>query len=106
MVPRFSVSPLSLSLIEDRRFYRPEPTPLRPVFSITSRSAARIVAKQNPRYKPDSQTKAILAFAEPDVLPLCIRRKRRKQVLHAKGIAGSRGLRPPRRNSWSEVSCT
>lgn len=49
--------------------------------------------------------RAQLQFAAPDAVLVCVRRKRRKQVLHAKRIAGRSGLRKPRRNFWSSVSC-
>lgn len=52
----------------------------------------------------DRQTKAILAFADAKQLPLCSQRKARRQVLHARGIAGGR-VRKPTFKSNSKVSC-
>lgn len=52
----------------------------------------------------DRQTKAILAFTEPHTLPLCHQRQARKQVLHARGIAGGRVSRPQFKPN-SKVSC-
>lgn len=48
---------------------------------------------------------SIVAFSQPKRVLVCIRRSRRREVLHAKGVAGRRGLRPPRRNYFSSISC-
>lgn len=104
VVPRFAPLLSPQSIFGDRRLYQPDRAQ-RPVFSFRGDRSARVVAKQNPRFKQPSQTKAVLAFAEPDALPLCVRRKVRKQVLHAKGVAGRKGLKRPRFNEWSKVQC-
>lgn len=88
----------------DRRVYLPDRS-VAPVFSISTRAASRVVAKQNPAFRQPSQTKALLTFAQPSKLPLCTRRRVRKQVIHALGVAGSKNLRRPRRNQWSDVKC-
>lgn len=95
----------ALVLVEDRRTFYPTAPALRPALSFSRKSHARVVAKQNPRFNQPSQTKAILAFAEPKKVLVCVRRKRRKEVLHAKGVAGRRGLRRPHRNNWSGIRC-
>lgn len=51
-----------------------------------------------------------VGFALPWQVVVCVRRKRRREVLHAFRIAGARGamrrlFRKPRRNEWSEVRC-
>lgn len=51
-----------------------------------------------------SQTKAIVAFEHPKRVLVCVKRKERKEVLHAKRKVG-RGNRPPTRNRWSNVTC-
>lgn len=58
------------------------------------------------RYGPtyQSQTKAVLAFHAPQSVNICKRRSTRKQVIHAKGIAGGR-VKKPRFNQWSKYSC-
>lgn len=99
-LPRFS--PVNLSLFEDRRTYHPERA-ARPAFSLP-RMASRLVAREA-RGRSGRQTKAPVAFADPNRVLVCVRRKRRKEVLHARGIAGSRGFRRPRRSFYSEVSC-
>ncbi len=41
----------------------------------------------------------------PTFAPLCSRRKTRRRVLHARGVAGRRGLRHPVRTALSAVYC-
>lgn len=93
-----------LRLIEDRRtFY---PGKVRPVVSISVGAPARLRIKQNPRFNAPSQTKGIVAFQQPDRLPVCVRRHTRREVLFAKGVGGSKKpQRKPRRNAFSDVSC-
>ena len=51
-----------------------------------------------------SQTKAIVAFAEPKRVLVCVKRKERREVLHAKKKAG-RSVRSPTWNRFSHISC-
>ncbi|AZL83019.1 hypothetical protein [Apis mellifera associated microvirus 41] len=99
-----SVSPSFLASYEDRRLYHPDRS-MRPVVSFV-KSAARVVARQRPSFRQPSQTKAILAFADPSRVLVCLRRSIRREVLHAKRIAGSGGMRRPRRNALSSISCS
>lgn len=49
-----------------------------------------------------------LGFALPWQVVICVRRKRRQQVLHALNIAGKRGLgagKKQHRNEYSEIRC-
>jgi len=46
-----------------------------------------------------------IAFSAPAETLVCIRRKRRKQVLFAKRKTGKGGQRRPRRSRWSDVKC-
>lgn len=68
--------------------------PARSKGSVTVRSPGRFL------FAPRLQ----LAFSHPQSVLVCVRRARRKQVLHAMGVAGG-PVRPPRRNKWSAVSC-
>lgn len=104
-MPRSTVSLLSpLQAYEDRRFFHPDRA-MRPVVSFV-RSASRVVAKQRVKFVQPSQTKAILAFDEPRRVIVCLRRRIRREVLHASGFAGSgRPMRKPRRNALSSISC-
>lgn len=49
----------------------------------------------------------VVSFKTPRSLALCIRRKTRRQVIHAFGLAGRKGsVYHPRRTAWSAVSCS
>lgn len=104
-MPWSAVSTSSPFLVmEDRRTFHPL-RDLRPVASFV-KSAARVVAKQRVNFPQPSQTKAILAFADPRRVLVCLRRRIRREVLHAKRVAGSgKPMRKPRRNSLSSISC-
>lgn len=45
-----------------------------------------------------------LGFANPQQIPVCVRRKERREVLLAKGKGGG-NHRKARRNQWSDVKC-
>lgn len=104
---RSALRPISVSRVldsfEDRRLWHPE-RQARP-FTAAPRSAARIVAKQRPAFKTPSQTKGILAFAEPSKVWACARRKARKEIMHALHIAGGSGFKKRRYNGSSKYSC-
>lgn len=86
----------------DRRFYNPvRSTAPVPAFR---RSATRLVAPMVARRGVAAKVFAAPRFAAPRSVMLCRRRQSRKEVIHAKGIAGSR-VRRPRRNEWSAVPC-
>lgn len=99
---------------EDRRLYHPE-SAVRPAASF-NRDRHRLVTIEK-RYKkvPDatarlrmlSQTQAPLAFEKPEKVLICVRRKIRKEVLHALKKTGGRGgvTRKPIWNRFSEISC-
>lgn len=44
-------------------------------------------------------------FKEPSAVSVCVRRKQRREVLHALGRTGRHGKSKIRRNTWSDVSC-
>lgn len=85
--------------IEDRRRYHPLKQYAPP--QATRRSAARLVL----RGAVALGTKAPVGFRAPAKVMLCIRRKQRKEVMHATKNAGKGGLRKPKRNIWSDVKC-
>lgn len=102
----YKTNQFALSLIEDRRQHEPGRSPLRrDVRQFAVGRPARLALVEKPTQRQPSYTKALVAFAEPNKLPLCVRRGVRKEVLHAKGVAGSRNLNKPTRNQWSDVSC-
>lgn len=90
--------------IEDRRTFYParfsEPARSLP------RSAARLVVrpKVSSRTQPRLMVPSAVTFAAPKRVVLCVRRKRRREVLFARGKGGG-GHRRPRRNQFSDVEC-
>lgn len=54
--------------------------------------------------RPRSFLASAIQFKAPKFLVLCVRRRRRREVIHARGIAGSR-VRRGRRNQWSTIRC-
>lgn len=104
-----------LDLFEDRRTFHPEgkSAPARS----TNRSRHRL---QSPPVKEaafshqDSlnypsahsvQPHAIAAFTAPKKVLVCVRRKIRKEVMHALGKSGRSGQRRPRRSEYSSIQC-
>lgn len=97
-----SRQPLS-PVVSDRRYWRPEPKALRPLFS-TFRLARRIVVRaRNDQFPFDVPLG--LRFADPSRVSLCTRRAIRRKVLHALGIAGAYGLARGKRGPHSDISC-
>lgn len=104
---RSSVLPLSgrrLSAVVDRRLFRPGPvTKLR-----DSRGAVKRTEVLPRRAVPRAERRRRerrLKLRFPEVTPLCVRRERRKEVLHAKRVAGRSGLRRGEWSPFSFVSC-
>lgn len=99
------VAPI-INQYQDNRTWHPERA-FRPALSILRRGAVRsrpLVLKKPTPYQTPRLTEP-LRFVDPKKAIVCIKRNARKRVLHAKKIAGSGGLRKPRRNHLSEVSC-
>lgn len=106
VVVRRSV-PSSLSLIEDRRFFHPlvDVAPAR-----SFRARPRLVV-----HSPNVNRNAVrnkfavpsgIGFDVPRNVVICVRRKSRKEVLHALKFTGrGSGAGKKRRNYWSDVSC-
>lgn len=93
---------------EDRRLWSPdrlEPARRLPTgqahFRVAPPPAKRSTARLRALLWPSHQ----VAFQQPERVAVCIRRQRRREVLHALNVAGSRGLRPPRRSQYTGVSC-
>jgi len=117
--PPLSVRPRPAGLlrqVEDRRLYHPLGR---------SRPAAgfflprhRLVVPRTPARRamrvtapllvgPGAETSSVpigIGFQAPRQVAVCIRRKTRREVIHAKGIAVSR-VRRPRRTEYSGVEC-
>lgn len=93
----------SLTAFEDRRTFHPA-GPLRPAFSF-DRGARRLVAKATSLHGGLS---ARVGFAVPKKVAVCVRRKQRKEVLHATNFfgRGAGGVSKRRsRNRFSDVDC-
>lgn len=110
-----------LRLFEDRRRPPPDPRVRRPRQKLAHpfglpRAAAQLMVK--PRYSANvdhsgrvhtlDALPSRIGFRVPDHVAMCVRRKRRREVLHALGIAGRKGVgrgRKQTRNEFSEVGC-
>lgn len=103
-------TPKNLTEVEDRRTFHPL-GPTRPArFSTGGPSSLTLRDKPKAgRFKTPfghSQTKATVAFDDPGNVLVCLRRKRRKEVLHAMKRAGKGGRqRRHRRNTHSAIRC-
>lgn len=90
-----------LADIEDRRTFHP--ARVRP--SRTPRQVARVLmALPSPAKKNARLSREIVSFKLPKSTAVCVRRSIRKEVIHAKGVAGGRVGRP-HRNAMSRISC-
>lgn len=83
--------------IEDRRRFNP----LSVEVLRTPRKRLRVTQVKKPGGK---KLRPGFFFNTPKFAVMCVRRKERKEVLHARGVAGSK-VRKPRRNQWSSVKC-
>lgn len=93
----------------DRRVFYPS-LDIRPAMRLSGRPA-RVVsppvkkpASANPG-KPQTHSWSGLLFDRPKEVDVCVRRGVRKEVLFAMRVAGLTGLRPPKLNPFSRVSC-
>ena len=100
--------PISMTLPGDRRTFHPAPTFSRPAFSKFQRSATRLVMP-NPVQRAALMNKRAsgwaTAFDKPRDVMVCVRRKIRREVIHALGLGGAAGMVPRKRNPFSGVSC-
>lgn len=105
------------SLPDDRRtFYPTQPSGLwvrerakRPAMRFSGRPAR--VVQGSPRKRDQEPSRALpdmfwgaLSFRTPQRVAVCVQRGRRREVIHALGIAGSR-VRKPRYGPFSKVRC-
>lgn len=92
-----------LQVIEDRRRFTPARSKL-----FTPRQVARVFMTMPGRRRLSKPPKKfgpeVPAFVLPRSTVVCVRRAIRKQVIHAKGVAG-RKVRRPKRNAVSRISC-
>lgn len=108
-LPAFRLGPVDplgarlLRQIEDRRTWHPAAL-TRPFLTTGLRSAARLTVKSSPHALRNDISNRV-GFAVPKKVVVCVRRKQRKEVLHAMGKAGGRVSRRRRRNDASNIDC-
>lgn len=99
----------TLTEVEDRRNFSFDP--ISPPRTIGSRIARLEAVRQLPSRsgrpaRPASFTRSGIKFAAPDYVIECVRRKQRKEVLHAlRKVGRGRGGGPKRRRFFSDVRC-
>lgn len=86
--------------LEDRRQFHPGTRPARSL----KRSDAQLVIRDPIGGVRLNKLAFKVGFKVPSRVALCVRRKERREVLHARGAAGGK-VRPPRRNEFSDVRC-
>lgn len=89
-----------MSEIEDNRRYHPLGA-LRPSASFTISNHRLEITPSPHRLRLPSSVR----FAFPSEVIRCARRTIRKQVMFAKGGAGKKKMRRPKRNEYSDVRC-
>lgn len=105
-----------LLAIEDRRTWHPEGAQ-RPARSF-NQSQHRLLVPAVPTRRPQSRPgrvgsgypklrspSPVVAFGAPEKVLVCVRRKQREEVLHAKRKTGKSGQKRPRRSWYSRISC-
>ena len=88
--------PILFTAAQDKRTYHPHPRPTSTLSGIPS--GALTVGRKLHQ----------LVFDKPKIITLCVRRQQRKEVMHAIGKAGSRGLgrrKRRRTNEESHIKC-
>lgn len=106
--PAPEMEPLILPV--DRRHYNPEPELTRPARRVSGVPARVVAPPLKKRLSPAGKrlpalSPAALLFARPAGVAVCVQRGIRKEVLHAKNVAGKTGLKAPRRGPYSKVKC-
>lgn len=105
-------TPGPLLTVQDFRTYDPTPDYDTPRTKSGRVAKVRLKDRQHQdRFgnfiRAQSQTKAVLAFADPKRAITCLRRKIRREVMFAGGYGGMapRRMRPRRLNHQSKVKC-
>lgn len=100
---RPSINPFSIGVIpDDRRTFHPDQSTRFPRASLSYANNIGVSrsAKNKSRRFPFA-----VGFKSPSRVYLCVRRKVRREVMFAKSGAGSRRMRRPKRNYYSDVRC-
>lgn len=99
--------------VEDRRLWTPTEAVFRP-YKRLSGAPGRVVPSRPPSgpqgpFKPRRgaflSLPVRLSWESPRSMLVCHRRSTRREVLHALGQAGRRGMRRPRWNESSSITC-
>lgn len=97
------------SNVQDYRFFNPDPYPV-PVTRSGIRAAVGVGPSVSHSSRPRQNSSLFsnlsprVVFTQPRDTLVCIRRQRRKEVIHARGVAGSRVARP-KFNDLSKLHC-
>lgn len=91
----------TMNEVEDRRTFHPlgELRNPRSIVGGYTQFRPRPVVSRNVYDAPSG-----FGFLDAQRVLLCVRRRVRREVMHARGIAGG-SVRPPRFNFWSRISC-
>lgn len=112
--PRNNVSDVDLGglygELEDRRFWHPDgqEAPAASLVQPRHRLVYRGFSSSSGRSPSASSffwPSFSVGFKQPSRVLICIRRRARREVMHALGFAGKVGQRPPHRGPYSSVRC-
>lgn len=91
--------PVDLLEVEDRRRFSPLSVPRAASLRVPGVRIGQVKKFKSRALRPG------FFFTGSRSVMVCVRRKERKEVMHAKGIAGRRGLRRPKRSAFTSVRC-
>lgn len=93
--------------IEDRRRWNPQRSQAPAKSFVSARHRLQAVPSRGKASRPGSfyWPTARIGFEYPRRVLICVRRSVRREVLHARGVAGKVGQRRPRRGPYSSVRC-
>lgn len=92
-------------LVEDRRHFHPEGAFAPPLSFGFPKSRLVVRNANNVRKVTPFKVPVLKAFSVPKRVAVCVRRKERREVIHAKRLTAKGAGGSKRRNFWSDVSC-
>lgn len=106
-LPLSRISVRDLRPIEDRRDFHPDYDHRAPKSYPSYRTHVRVKSYQPVNLSSDTYQAVPwrTEFVKPQEVITCVKRKIRREVLHALLVAGKRGLGRPHYNLFSKVSC-
>lgn len=93
-----------LQQVEDRRRWHPE-RKLAPAGTFSRRDQRRIVEKSRSNPYNDPFPSWRIGFEVPKKVAVCVRRKTRREVIHALGKTGAGARARRRKNQFTDVRC-